>query len=256
MTKIITLISITFLLTSCFKTAEEIKREKQRDIQIRQSSQLVAELTLQVRDLQTRLASTSGQIEEIDHKNKTQTEKTTMTFTQTIAQLSEQVKILSQENQTNKLSIAVLSKEIKQQKKYIAKVTGTLSKMAGPTKSSSKTKLKKAHKAFEKNQQKKALSLYLAVLSEKKVNAAQRNHIRYNVGLLYFWKKKYDNALTYFSKIYTKFPRSSWAPRSLLFIARSFKAQKKKAEANATYLELISKYPKSSQAKTAKKENK
>ena len=254
--KLTLLIVLSLITTSCFKTAEEIKREQQRNIQIEQSSQMVAELTLQVKDLQTKLANATGQIEEIDHNTKTKTEETTMTFTQTIAQLSEQVKVLSQENKQNKIKIEALEKEVESQKKYIKNVNSTLGKIAEPTKSSSGNKLQAAHKAFEKNQQSKAITLYQEALSEGKINARQRNHARYNLGLLHYWKKDYDNALVYFSKIYTKYPKSSWAHKCLLYIGKSFKGQKKTAEANATFEELIKKYPKSSSAKKAKKEMK
>lgn len=257
MHKLIILLSAPLLLTSCFKTAEQIRRDKLVDsmeVQMKQSSALVADLTMQVSDLQTRLASATGQLEEIDHKSTTRTQQTAQTFTETISSLSEQVAVLTKENNENKAKIAALQSEINSQKKYISKVTGTLSKIAGPTKSSSQSKLKSAHKAFEKNKQSDALKLYLEVMEEGKINARQRNHVRYNIGLLYYWQKKYDDALAYFSPIYTKWPKSSWAPRALLQIARTFKKQGKKAESDATYEEIISKYAKSSQAKTAKKE--
>jgi TolA-binding protein len=250
MYKILILLSISLITTSCFKTAEQIRRDKVVDnmeIQVKQSSGLVADLTMQVSDLQTRLANATGQLEEIDHKS-------TQTFTQTIAQLSQQVSIMTKENIETKNKILELTQELESQKKFISKVTGTLTKMASPSKSSSGNKLKTAHKAFEKNQQNKALNLYLEVLQENKINARQKNHVSYNIGLLYSWKKEYDSALGYFSPIYTNWPKSSWAPRALLQIARTFKKQGKNDEANATYEELVSKYKDSSQAKTAKKE--
>ena len=111
-----------------------------------------------------------------------------------------------------------------------------------------------AHKAFEANKQKKAKELYLQVLAEDKVNNAVKNHVFYNLGLLNYWSKKYDDALVYFSKIYTKYPKSSFAPASLLYIGRSFKNQNKTDEAKATFEELIKNYPKSRHAKSAQKE--
>lgn len=257
MFKLSYLLLASLLFTSCFKTAEEIKRDKMVDqmhSQVQQSSQLVADLTMQVSDLQTRLANTSGQIEEMDHKTTTKTQETAMTFTQTIAQLSEQVTVLTNENNENKKQIQILQGEVENQKKYISKVTGTLTKITGPTKTSSGNKLKKAHKAFEKNQQSDALKLYLDVLDDNKINAREKNHVSYNIGLLYYWAKKYDEALKYFSPIYTEWPKSSWAPRALLQIARTFNKLGKKDEATATYQEIISKYSTSSQAKTAKEE--
>ena len=92
------LIILTLLLslTSCFKTAEEIRRDKMVDsmeVQMRQSSSLVASLQMKIDELQNKLASTSGQIEEIDHKATTTNQQTTKSLSQTIASLSEQVTI-------------------------------------------------------------------------------------------------------------------------------------------------------------------
>ncbi len=243
-----------FFLVSCFKTAEEIQRNKMVDqmgLQLEQSSKLVAELTQQVTDLQTRLATTTGQIEEIDHKNQKTTAEQRQTLEQSIAQLQEQVKVLSIQSSENQKMLATLQSELNSQKQYSKKVARTLGKIAkdsrGPT-------IKDAHKLFEKNKLKEAEEAYLLVLDEGKINAAQRNAVRYNLGLINYWNKKYEDAAAYFSKIYTKWPKSSYAPRSLLYIARSMDKSGKKAEAKAVYEELISKYPKSSHAKTAKKE--
>jgi tetratricopeptide (TPR) repeat protein len=260
--KLFLIFSLSLLVSSCFKTAEEIRREEQMDQQLQQSSEMVAELTLQVKELQMKLASTSGQIEEIDHKNRTKTEQTAMTFTQTVAQLAEQVKILSEENKQNKIKMNAIETELKEQKDYIQKVNATLIKIAAPQASSAPQAASKgqvdnltlAHKAFEKDEKDKALKLYLAIINENKITAAQLNHVFHNVGLIYFWKKDYDNALSYFSKIYTKYPKSTWSPRSLLYIARSFKAQGKKEEATVTYQEVIKNYPNTEHAKAAEKE--
>ena len=255
------LIILTLLLslTSCFKTAEEIRRDKMVDsmeVQMRQSSSLVASLQMKIDELQNKLASTSGQIEEIDHKATTTNQQTTKSLSQTIASLSEQVTILNKENTENKNNISQLSSELDAQKKFISKVTGTLTKITGPTKSSSSSKINSAHRAFEKNQQKEATKLYQEVLASGKINNKQKNHVRYNLGLMSYWNKQYDEALSYFSNIYNKWPKSSWAPRALLQIARTFKKQNKMDEAKATYSEIITNYPKSSEATKAKKENK
>lgn len=258
--KLFSFLCISLIFTSCFKTAQEIRKEKEQQIQVQQSSQMIAELTLQIRDLQTQLANTTGQIQEIDYNTKTKTEQTAMTFSQTIEQLSEQVKILTEENKQNKSKIEGLEKEIAGQKEYINNVNTTLEKIAKSTNDSSDSSassgslVQQAHKAFEKNQQKKALTLYEEVLAQGKINNRQKNHVRFNLGLLNYWKKDYDKALVYFSQIYTKWPKSSWAPRCLLYIGRSFKKQKKVEEANATFQELIKKYPSSNHAKTAKQE--
>ena len=226
----------------------------QMNQQLIQSSSLVAGLQLKVGELQNKLASTSGQIEEVQYEATTTNQKTTKNLNQTIASLSEQVVLLNQNNKKNQSEIKILQEELKSQKSFISKLTGTLTKITGPTKSSSKSNLAKAHKAFEKNKQKEATRLYKEVLSSGKVNNRQKNHIRYNLGLMNYWNKKYDEGLGYFSSIYTKWPKSSWAPRALLQIARTFKKQNKTDEAAATFEEIIKSYPESIQAKKARKE--
>lgn len=249
------LLVLSIMFSSCFKTAEEIKREKLIDQQLDQSSKIIANLTIQLSDLKGGLATTSGQIEEIDHKRKQYSEEQKLTYSQSIAQLTEQVKNLTEEHLKTQSQVANLSKQVQTQKKYISKVTGALSKM-NDSPPSGKNLLKKAHKSFEKNKKKQALTLYHQVLQESKISNAQKNHVYFNIGLLNFWNKKYNDALVYFSKIYTKYPKSSFAPRSLLYIARSFNKTNKADAANASYAELIKNYPKNKHADTARKEMK
>jgi len=233
-------------LTSCFKTAEDIRREKQID----QSAKMIADLTNEVTTLRGHVASTSGQIQEIDHKQSLSLLEQQESFRKSLMQLQEQVQVLTKENQENKAIIQKLQNDVNRQKAFIKKVTKALSLQTD----TGASLLKQAHKAFEKNQQKEAKNLYLQVMEENKINAAQKNGVRYNLGLLYYWNKEYDQALVYFSQIYTKWPKSSYAPRALLYIARCFDKTNKKDEASATYKELVNKYPNSAQAKEAKKE--
>ena len=252
--------SLTLILllscTSCFKTAEEIRREQQIDTQLEQSSKIIIELNSQVDELKNRLSTTSGKIEEMDHKSQKTKEEQDLTYSQTLAQVSEQVKILIDENQKNKTLIQSLQKEVSAQKDYIKNVTGTLKSLSNdsPAPTQKTSLLAKAHEAFEGNKKDEAYKLYKDVLKENKINAADKNHVYFNLGLLEFWNKKYNDALVYFSKIYTKYPRSSFSPRALLYIARSFDKDGKKEEAKASYQELIKNYPKSNHAVTAKEE--
>ena len=249
------LLSLLVLLSSCFKTAEEIKREQLIDQQLSQSSKIIADLSGQINELKGGLANTSGQIEELGYHSKQKSEIQVSSFNQSLTQLAEQVKILTGENKKTQSEVNQLSRELKEQKAFIQKVTGTLSKMSGkPTTQTSSNLLKKAHTAFEKNQQTEAKDLYLQVISENKISNAKKNHVYYNLGLLEYWSKSYDEALVYFSKIYTKYPKSSFAPGSLLYIGRSFAKSNRPDEAKATFQEVIKNYPKSKQAKSAKEE--
>lgn len=256
MLKRLQLLLCLIILTSCFKTAEEIKREKQVDQQLEQQTKLVTDLTSRVQSLQEQLALATGQLEEMDHKTKQANMEKAQSIGENLTQLNEQIKVLLEDNKNMKSQIAGLQKDIDEQRKYIKKVTGALSNVAGarPAKSSGNS-LQKAHTAFEKGN-KNAKDLYLAVLEDGSINNAQKNHVYFNLGLIEYRAKDFEKALVYFSKIYTNYPKSSFASRSLLYIARSFKALKKNEEANVSYQELVDKYPKSKHAEAAKKEMK
>lgn len=256
MKMLFSLIVLSLITTSCFKTAEQIRREKMVDNmsgQIDQSGQLVARLTQQVNELQTKLNTFNGQIEELSNAQKMTLDERLNSITLNIKSLDEQVKALRLETTENKKHLEALEKDITENKNYIKKVNTTLSNLSKEPKKKV-TNVSAAHKAFEKSDMKTAESLYLQVLDEGKINASQRNHVWYNLGLINYNSKKYDSALVYFSKIYANYPQSSWAPRSLLYIARSLKNQNKKNESTGAYQELVKKFPNSSQAKEAKGE--
>lgn len=252
--KVSIILFVPFIFISCFKTSEEIRREKMVDQQLEQSSKIIANLTSEITELKTSIASTSGQIEEIDFKTTQSNQKQEQTFQESLKQLQEQVKVLISQNEEKDKEIDTLKTEINSLKSYVNNVNKSLNKIIGPTKKSSASKLQQAHRAYEKNQQAKAINLYKEVLSENKINAAQRNHVFYNLGLLHYWKKDFNQSLVYFSKIYTKYPKSSFAARSLYYIGLNFKRLGKTDESKASFQELIQNYPKSSQAKKAKKE--
>lgn len=252
--KSIIILSTLLIFTSCFKTAEQIAREKKFDqmsIQYEQSSKIIADLQLQVKDLQDRLANATGQLEEIDHLQKEMSETQKKTLEEYVSQLDAQVKLLILESKSQKVDINKLQAEIQKQKAYAKKVSKSLNKI-----SNSQTSWANANKLFEANKMSDAEAMYEEVLASGKLNAAQTNATHYNLGLINYWNKKYENSAAYFSKIYTKWPKSSYAPKSLLYIARCFKKMGKSAEAKATFSELIKKYPKSNQAKKAKSEMK
>lgn len=249
------LLLLPLLLTSCFKTAEEIKREKQIDDQLVQSSKTIGELRLQINDLQSNIANTSGQIEEIGHKQKVNKEEQTQNFVETIAQLSTQMKVLTAENKKTQDEISSLKLQVSSQKKFIQKITKTLGSISGSeNKSRKKVTLKNANYFFNKNKQSKAKSQYLKLLASKKLSKRNMNLAYYRLGLMDFWNRRYNEGLVYFSKIYTNYPKSRFAAPSLYHIAKSFKKLKKNDEAQASFKELIKSYPKSSEAKKSQKE--
>lgn len=251
----IILLFLIISVSSCFKTSEQIRREKMVDSmnnQMGQSQKMTADHTLRVKELEDKVDSLSGKIEEIQHQSSVKDETEQTNKKQKNAQLTAQVTALKKVADSNKLEVAKLKAQIESQKKFIKKITAAL----GVATQAKQSKYVQANKLYEGGKYTQAKQLYLELLSENKINAAQRNLVWFNLGLINYMGKKYDTALIYFSKIYTKYPKSSYAPKSLLYIARSFKLSGKKDAAKESFGELIKKYPKSWHANKAKTEMK
>lgn len=257
MQKIFILTFLFFISTSCFKTAEQVRREKLLDnmgSQIDQSGQLVAKLTQQMNELESKMSSFNGQIEELSHAQKMTLDERLNSMTLSLKSLDEQVKALRAESDSQKSQILSLEKELNASKEYVKKVNAALASGVTSKTSSAPTTLSSAHQAFEKGNSKEAEKLYLQILDENKISAKDKNHVYYNLGYLYYNQKNYDNSLVYHSKIYANYPKSSWAPRALLYMARSLKNLGKTKEAKGAYEELIKNFPNTPQAKSAAEE--
>jgi TolA-binding protein len=257
----LTLIILTLLsLQSCLKTTEQLKREQMLDdvqTQVGQSQQSNAELSLQIRDLQEKLAATTGKIEELNYANSENTKFTELENSQNL--INQQMKVLTTENEILKKEVQALKKIQAEQADYIKKVLAALNVASGgsttkPTAATTSTLFTEANQLFEKSAFKEAKAKYLQTLDENKINAAQKNQVYYNLGFIDYQNKKYNEAIVYFSKIYANYPRSSYAPKALLYIARCFAKLDQKAEAKQSYQELIKNYPDSPQVKYAKQE--
>src|SRR5690606_7167104 len=116
-----------------------------------------------VNELQTKLNSFNGQIEELTHAQKMTLDERLNSITLNIKSLDEQVKAMRAETDENKKHLQNLEKDILENKNYIKKVNGALSDLSKAPKKKV-TSLKSAHTAFEKSDMKLAEALYLDVL--------------------------------------------------------------------------------------------
>jgi TolA-binding protein len=93
-----------------------------------------------------------------------------------------------------------------------------------------------------------------ALIDAEGLTPGDNNKLLHGLGRVEYGLKNYDKALVYFSKVYTKYPKASLAPSSLLFIARSLKKLGKTDEAKEAFNRVAEDYPDSSEAAEAKKE--
>jgi TolA-binding protein len=248
---------LTFVLASgCIKTAEQVHREKRYESmaeELKDSQGLVSEVLTQLKDMQRQLDRMNGKLEEIEHRQK-------KVDPEQINRMSESVNLLKNQRETDAAQMLQMQNELKEQRGFIEKVTTTLSSMgqskAAPAakKKGPKEQLNDAMDLIKASKYKEARVELEALIDHKELTPPDNNKVLHGLGKVEFYTKNYEKALVYFSKVYTKYPKSSLAPSSLLFIGKTLGKMGKKEEAAEAYAKLGEDYPTSKEAAEAKKE--
>ncbi|MBK24475.1 MAG: hypothetical protein CME70_10810 [Halobacteriovorax sp.] len=245
---ILALFIVTIFLNGC-KTQEEIAQGQMVEnlnLQVSEAQKLTAEATVRMQQLEERMNSITGQVEESGHQRQTTTQKQ-------IDELKAKLLVVEENNKTLNTDIASIKQSLEEQKAYLDKVLKSLTKI-----SKAKPKKKKlseydaAMAAYKKGQYKKAKSMLQELIEKKKVKGSKRARALHNLGMSLYILKEDDQVLIYFSKLFTDYPKSGYNKNGLLFLGKSFQRMKKNEEAKQTLNELISRFPKAKQAKEAK----
>ncbi len=253
----IAILSLIMLSTACIKTAEQVNREKKLDSiseQVKDSQGLVSEMASMLRDMQGQLDRQTGKIEELEHKVAGSDLKQ---MSENMNLIKTQNEALTAENKEIKDQMSSLQNEMKEQRDFIEKVTKSLGSMKSTSstqKKSAKTDLEKALTLIKEDKYKDARSLLEPIIDHNDLTAGEKNKVMHSLGKVEFYTKNYEQALVYFSKVFTKYPKSSLAPNSLLFIGRSLKSMNKKSEAKEAFEQVKENYAGSADAKLADKE--
>ncbi len=247
------LVFVMFLSFSCIKTAEQVQREKRIESmseQMKDSQGLVADMVSQMKDMQSQLDKLSGRIEEIEYRNK-------QMDPQAITKMTENMNLIKTQQETDSAQLAQIQAELKEQRGFIEKVTASLSSAkAAPAaqKKSAKSELAHALELVKSNAYNDARSELEALIDHQELSPGDHNKVLHGLGRVEYYTKNYEKGLVYFSKIFSRFPKSSLAPGSLLFIGKSLEKMGKKDEAKEAFKKVIEDYPSTKEAKEAKKE--
>jgi TolA-binding protein len=235
------LILLLLILVAC-KTQEDINRDQQVDTmaaQMAQHQKLSAQYTSKTLELEEKLTKMIGSIDEREHQNYQTT---------------------NQEINNSKRSIEELQKDLDsvkvqmlEQKEYLEKILASLSKMgeAPSKKKSQKAGYEEAIRLFTKGNVKEAKPILAGLLDDKKLDLSQRAKVNYYLGMIAYQEKKFSDAVTLFSRLYTEYPSSSHNPSGLLYLGRSFLKLKKNEEGKQVLEELVEKFPNNSNAQKA-----
>jgi len=109
---------------------------------------------------------------------------------------------------------------------------------------------KEAHRLYTKKRYTKAIEYY-EYLIQKKYKPARAH---YMIGEMYYYRKNYKKALSYFKESAARYSKASYMPTLLLHTAVSMKKLGDNRNAEKFFEVLVVKYPKSREANYAKKE--
>jgi TolA-binding protein len=244
------------LSVSCIKTAEQVNREKRLESmseQMQDSRGLVANMVTQMKDMQSQLDKLNGRMEELEHKSG-------KIDPNGITKMNENINLLSTQQQTDAGQLAQIQNELKEQRAFLEKIMTSLNNVSkspssgGSQKKSAKNDLAEALELVKNNEYAKARTELEALIDHNDLSPGDHNKVFHGLGRVEFYTKNYEKGLVYFSKIYSKYPKSSYAGSSLLFIARTLEKMGKKDEAKEAYAKVIEDYAGSKEAKDAKKE--
>jgi TolA-binding protein len=245
--KYLSLLSV-FILCSCFKTTEQIQREQVVDNLSSQSSSTNSRIS----DIQEEVVQLRGAIEESNHKNRPD---------QYTKPLHEEIVLLKTRLNNQEELLDTLKSQSDEQKKYLEQVISTLEKLnleltqdVKKTKKKDSTKiatLKEANLLFKAKKLEEAKEQFEEILSSSKKAADKAQAIHY-LGVISYLDKDYDSAISQLSKLFNDYPKSPFLSSGLLVLAKCFQKNKMNAEGKQTLDELISRFPKSREAKEAK----
>ena len=255
----IILITIFLFFTSCKRT-EELQREQMVDglsIQMVQNQKISAEGKIRLQKLEQRIDQFNGILEEQGHKVDQDYKSRIKLQQDKMALLEEAYQITKSEQDEFKKRIEKLESKVQGQKKYIDDVLKMLNKITKKPKSKrvskKQSKYKQAFAHYSNRSYDSAFNLFIGLEKNKKIKGNKRARVLHGMGMIYFIRKKYDNAIVYFSRLFADHPTAPYTTNGLLYLAKTLKASGEKDQAIQTLKELIKRYPKSKKIPEAKK---
>lgn len=257
MMKILLLASLFVFSTACIKTAEQVNREKRFDqvsSQVGDTQGLVADLVSQIKSMQTQLDRMNGRLEEMEHKQRGQVSA------EQVNKMTETLNVMKTQQDTDREQMTAIQTELKDQRAFLEKVTASLAaaKEAPVTKKekkkSAKADLDKGLSLIKQNKYNEARVELESLIDHDELTPGDKNKVLHGLGKVEYYTGNHEKAMVYFSKIFTKFPKASLAPSSLLFIGKSLEKMGKKEEAKQAYQKVVEDYKGSKEANEARKE--
>lgn len=249
------LFSFSFLLifSSC-KTQEDIRREKtveNLNEQVAQNQKSSANANSRFMSLEEELAKLTGKIEETAHNRQQENKESSA--------IKERLLNLEETNKKQTEYIKALNEKIQDQSKYIEQVIASLSSINNQKESKAESSpaqpasVKSAIAKYKAQDLAGSKELFISFLDNKKLKKKDKEASLYYLGMIEYKEKNYEESRTYFSKLFSESPASTYGASTLLFLAKAFIQLKSKEEAGQSLDELITRFPKSKEAQEGAK---
>lgn len=251
MKRTLPIIALLLAMTSC-KTQEQIKREQLVDsisVQMVQNQKLSADASVKILELEEKVNQFQGVLEESAHSKNNNAQK----LEERIKALEDLTQSLNTQLQDSSTKLTAVEKRLADQDKFIKEILKTLK---SPSKKKKRAKKRGPYDTamwnYGKGKYKLAFSQMQALLDGKKLKTSQRKRLLHNLGMVSYILKKDQDALTYFSKLYTDYPKSTYNANGLIHLAKTFQRLGQKDQAKETLQMMIKSFPKHKRIKTAK----
>ncbi|MCK5882722.1 MAG: tetratricopeptide repeat protein [Bacteriovoracaceae bacterium] len=247
---LLVIVPCLLVLSGCFKTAEQIRREKMLDglaIQMVDNQKLTAESTVRLQNMEERLSLLNGTVEETGHKNK-------QNVKQSFNDLQAEFSLIRENHRTLREDVEENKRLLSENKSYLEKLLKTLNKLTGKPRKKKKSSYQQAVHDYRTKNYKRAWPKLVSFYKNKKYKGKTRAQITYYLGMISFRKKKFKDSLIYFSQLFTEHPRSPLNTSGLLHLGRAFDNLGQKDQAKQAFETLLAKFPKTKYRKTVEME--
>jgi TolA-binding protein len=246
---------VVISLTGCFKSREQIAREREEREMRAQLQQNVVEANQAMEKMQAEIGRLQGKIEELEYSRKKEMSSVASSHEGTEKTITELKSKLEETQKTQ----SMLIEELKKQKEENLQLIRNMEKSRASNPPPSTSGGKKVSASFEsavsayKGKDYAASAAGFRAFLDANPKGKKTNDARFLLADSLYKQKQYEDAIVEFGVLHEKTPASALGRKSTLRIAESFKALGKEKEAKAFAQMLVQTNPNTAEAKSARK---
>lgn len=252
-------LTVVLLFTGCFKTRDELAREKEERESRTNIQQNMVEYNQSFDRMQVEMGKLQGRIEELEFQRKKEMSALNSSREGTDKNVGD-LRSKLEELQKGQTALFEEMKKLKEDNLQMLKAlsekahsaSAAPSATGGVQKKNTNASFEAALNSYKSKDCDGAIDGFRAYL-ESRANAKKAIDAHYYIGDCLFKRKSYNEAIVEFAVVHEKALKSAWGRKSTLKIAESFHALGKNKDAKAFAQILVDSSPQSEEAKKARK---